>query len=400
MLDFINITSLPVHEPQLLTTDATYTAIAEHAVGKKKMRKYKKSFKEAACKIHLSPLSQEKKGCSAGVGIFSAERGNFVFMPPRTKAMALCHKAGRADTYCLDLGGGDTVMIHVIYLWTGSTNDSRSNSRSDDVINAIQEEIVCMPEGPQIIIGDMNAEPRDLLAAKQFLEKGWSDLGAMASTWGGEDCQPTCSGNGAAKATRRDIALASPGALHLVKHFRIVSDKRFPVHATLRLALKTGTAEDQFWETSGSFDLHANYEARVEEELAKNPEADKHHTTAEFKAQLHATMDDILESKTNELSDAARQNDTDLFWKIWSAAIIQAFAQELELNHGEHVAAKKHGKPSITKNKRTGWIISDEGGEVIAKRNNDDTHHRMNKQLARLQQIAATADKLYNNPEN
>ena len=48
---------------------------------------------------------------------------------------------------------------------------------------------------------------------------GWTDLGANASRWGGEDCKPTCKANKQTNASRIDHVVASPEALKYITGF-------------------------------------------------------------------------------------------------------------------------------------------------------------------------------------
>ena len=52
--------------------------------------------------------------------------------------------------------------------------------------------------------------------------QGWADLGAIASTWGGEDLVPTCLTARSNQPTRRDYIFANRFALPLVMGFKVI----------------------------------------------------------------------------------------------------------------------------------------------------------------------------------
>ena len=47
---------------------------------------------------------------------------------------------GRVGTYCINIGGGTCLTMHVVYLWTGSAINPQAATRSDEVIDAIINE--------------------------------------------------------------------------------------------------------------------------------------------------------------------------------------------------------------------------------------------------------------------
>ena len=88
------------------------------------------------------------------------------------------------------------------------------------------------------LVGDFNAEPEDLPEIQHLPnEQHWVDIGANAEKWEGIAFQPRCLAPNAVDKTRRDYIYANPEALVLIRHFQIIDDNKFPVHATLRMTL-------------------------------------------------------------------------------------------------------------------------------------------------------------------
>ena len=106
------------------------------------------------------------------------------------------------------------------YGWTGSSTSYELAARTDAIFTAIQVEMqVAKIKGAQIIIGDFNCEPEELITAKTFITKqGWTDLGAVSDRWGHANKEPTCKANQHGTPTRRDIAIANPEAMDAIQH--------------------------------------------------------------------------------------------------------------------------------------------------------------------------------------
>ena len=72
-----------------------------------------------------------------------------------------------------------------VYGWTNGHTCTLAASRTDSLIQIIDNELRCHPPLPACIVGDLNAELHDLPAASKPIEDGWTDLGSNAHWWGG-----------------------------------------------------------------------------------------------------------------------------------------------------------------------------------------------------------------------
>ena len=115
-VDFINTTSLLAHIDAIGNSKSRYTFVNEHAIPankvKQAIRRWRKAF---GGKIFIGPLSGEAKGRSAGIAATAKPNCKIVFLAPRTKMMQDVVNAGRAASYAIDRGGGQTVIVLCIY---------------------------------------------------------------------------------------------------------------------------------------------------------------------------------------------------------------------------------------------------------------------------------------------
>jgi hypothetical protein len=96
-------------------------------------------------------------------------------------------------------------------------------------------------KGPRMLIGDFNADLKDIGTLKDMVEgEGWADLGEAAQRWGGPACEFTCLGYNTHIPTRRDYMMVNQEALRLVRGFRVLHSEPFPVHAVLQVRLTAG----------------------------------------------------------------------------------------------------------------------------------------------------------------
>ena len=91
-------------------------------------------------------------------------------------------------------------------------------AKTSAIVSAIIAEMQVHPECPILIAGDLNAEPSDIPAISELLGKFcFSDLGAVADTFGQPTHQPTCIAPSSLQATRRDFMFASPSLFAAVQ---------------------------------------------------------------------------------------------------------------------------------------------------------------------------------------
>ena len=82
-----------------------------------------------------------------------------------------------------------------------------------------------------MMLGDFNANLRDLAIAQQMLASGWTDVGQLYDT------TPTCFATEQSQGTRRDFALANAAALQCIIDFRVVMDAEIRTHRPLVITM-------------------------------------------------------------------------------------------------------------------------------------------------------------------
>ena len=93
-----------------------------------------------------------------------------------------------------------------------------------------------LPAMPKFLLGDLNGDSDSFPEFEMLCETmGWSDLNAIADTWGQPSNMATCRTALSHQPTIRDYCLACPVALPMVKHFRVVDVDLCPVHSTLQI---------------------------------------------------------------------------------------------------------------------------------------------------------------------
>lgn len=131
-LEFINVTSLRKHICNLIQNEVNYTAIAEHTVPQEQVSLVKAAFHEAGAKVILSPLNKELQGESSGVGIAVHNRDETC----ESTLLQYMQNHGRISSFYIAIIGGQTVLVHILYLWTGAGN-ATAKSRAKNLLDTL-----------------------------------------------------------------------------------------------------------------------------------------------------------------------------------------------------------------------------------------------------------------------
>ena len=150
-----------------------------------------------------------------------------VDVKPLTAEFAELNETGRVALYCVEAAGGHTITCVIMYGWTGGAQDAKAAARTSDLIRIVFLELKAQPDGPQYIMGDLNASVPDLVSLQMALEEtdddsvhAWHDVGAQADIWGSIPNDTTCRAPNAVKtATRRDCVIANTVGFGLIEGF-------------------------------------------------------------------------------------------------------------------------------------------------------------------------------------
>eukprot|EP00973_Karenia_brevis_P062664 8713665-Karenia_brevis.AAC.1 len=67
----------------------------------------------------------------------------------------------------------NVVLIVVnLYCWTNGHLSEKASQRSEDLMKIVVNELSSQPEGPRIILGDLNANPEDIPTLQNLLDLG------------------------------------------------------------------------------------------------------------------------------------------------------------------------------------------------------------------------------------
>ena len=174
---------------------------------------------------------------TGGVGALSSGRVPITKLKPITPRMKSLVNGGRVQLVGLSLPGNILLVVYNLYLWTNGHTDPAAAFRSDDMLNAVNQEFAQMAPGPRLLCGDFNCDPEDLPTLGSMLTSGaFVDLGASALFFGQVNSKPTCYPHGGSPS-RRDYVIASADLLPLITRFEVHDRDLIPVHAPITLTL-------------------------------------------------------------------------------------------------------------------------------------------------------------------
>ena len=85
-------------------------------------------------------------------------------------------------------------MIRVVATYGRAGGSAEAKAHTSAVVEGIRNELEEMPPAPTIIAGDFNVDELELPIIAEMTEEDQSlDFGAVASWWGGQDKEKTCS---------------------------------------------------------------------------------------------------------------------------------------------------------------------------------------------------------------
>ena len=124
--------------------------------------------------VFLSPTDLDSAKPAAGVGLIAAQGIRCTNPIPQTEKLAFLRQQGRADIYDIDMGS--SMMVVNLYGWQGAANSTNSRKRTDELIEAAQQELDTTGIGPKIILGDFSTDIDSSPAMRKLItQRGWTD---------------------------------------------------------------------------------------------------------------------------------------------------------------------------------------------------------------------------------
>ena len=90
--------------------------------------------------VFLSPTDPDSAKPAAGVGLIAVQGIRFTNPIAQTEKLAFFRQQGRADIYNIDMGSSTALMVINLHGWQGAANNSNSRRRTDELIEAAQQE--------------------------------------------------------------------------------------------------------------------------------------------------------------------------------------------------------------------------------------------------------------------
>ena len=228
--------------------------------------------------------------------------------------------------YGVDIGHTGQAIIFVVYGWTGGETNTKVAARTDDICSAILAEQLLYPGVPMCIAGDINCLPSSLPHLCQLLSPqfGWTDLGAIASVWGGTDHQGTCRAPNSDTYNRRDVMIVNAAFFGLIHSFYLEHDL-FDVHATLTIEFNTqsdmGTKQNKMPKSMAS-QLEELFEGTLGEEVNQNSRDLK---WTNFLNSFHSCVDKHMAQASARINEFCHDWNTNPAWCLWNSVLEEAF---------------------------------------------------------------------------
>ena len=244
-------------------------------------------------------------------------------------------RTGRLAIYEMDLTCGGiacTLILAVLYGWTGGQAGSTACERTDDLCRVMWEELKCHPPGPKMVAGDINGEIADFETLADMMgQHGWTDAGATQHICPQGVCMPTCRVSGVTQATRRDYVLVNEYLLPAVVECKVCYDDTFPTHSPVSVAIASAKVPTQRRRLrqvdSAATAIQEKMQSCIGNKTGKEA-ADEKKAQVE---RLHAYMNMKFEKRTDRMQEAQGQADAHRLWDLITAAVEESFVRYLEL---------------------------------------------------------------------
>ena len=183
-MESINVTSLNTNCESVLARGAHLVGIQEHSAPIAGQGSTKALAAKGGWMLEMGPCDPEHARPSGGVGLLSKSPTLGIPIEGNTPAYRDAYSTARLAIYTCDVLAKE-LLIAVVYGWTGAANGNEACERSDDLCHIMHQELLSHPEGPKLVMGDINGDIEQFSVCRLMLrEQGWTDLGANVEIWG------------------------------------------------------------------------------------------------------------------------------------------------------------------------------------------------------------------------
>ena len=218
-------------------------------------------------------------------------------------------------------------------------------SRTNDLLEAILDELHYISGTPFLIVGDLNGELDDFPAIASHLADGTIvDVGSHAGAVGGQIAQPTCFATPTSEGTRRDYILSSADLLPYIHSMTIQRHPIIPVHCIIRLEIRMPIGQDtkrtlhQYPDLANIFHQHlrATHSIGDDDDI---PRATLQNATL----KLHQAIGEQITKRQNDMHHAATHHIPTNFGGLSPKLLLQGFGSTWKHRMTKQIAPYLNG---------------------------------------------------------
>ena len=233
-----NISNLATYGHQLAEQQVEYIIGQEHSTPPHKRTEAIRQLKPWS--THLSQLDSECEQPTGGVFLMQRATPPPLTPKPQSKHLKQLNGKGRVQLYAVQLDTEITILIYNIYGWTNANCNKEAAARTNNMLQAILDDMGLQPAGPRLVVGDLNGDPPTFQTLQQALDTNQLiDVGSQAHRWKEVANDYTCRAPGTKEPTRRDYLFATPDAYKHISHFHVQHESGFDVHDPLHFTITT-----------------------------------------------------------------------------------------------------------------------------------------------------------------
>ena len=155
----------------------------EHSMLKQDWARTRQAYRSGS--LYLSELDLEVDSPLGGICALRLDRRQNLTPQPRSKTFELINGKGRVQLYALDLSADTYVLVYNLYGWTNAAKDKNAANRTNDMLEAIIDDMEKQPPGPTLVLGDLNGDVGNFKILQEVVKDGTLiDVGAQAERWG------------------------------------------------------------------------------------------------------------------------------------------------------------------------------------------------------------------------
>ena len=153
----------------------------------------------------MSDFDPEADSNLGGLSMMNTTRNKNICAQPRNHQAKQLHGKAGVQLYVVRIDRDVYVLVYDTYGYTNGDVSDDTADRSNDIIEAIIDDIKCQPRGPVLILGDLDASIHRPDCLNQGIkDKRLTDVAAQADKWGNAQFDYTCNAHSANNNRRVD----------------------------------------------------------------------------------------------------------------------------------------------------------------------------------------------------